>query len=128
MSARRTVRLETFSLESPPSLDEAEAFLIADTGYIGAHIMVDDGAGGAPSGAASGVFALFVSGDGDHYVRCDDADPGLARTLLNGQTQLSTMVPLDATPSQYAKIVFEGNGGGEGDNPHSEARIFVTVG
>lgn len=132
MSSRRTVSLQPFSLENPPSLVESEAFSIGDTGYISVHCVVDDGdvqsavdEGGDPVNGAVGIFRLYTSGDGAHYAPVLNADPELLKCKALGDARVNAIAALDASPSEYGKIVFEGNNGSGGN---SRARIYVTVG
>lgn len=96
-------------------------------GELSAHVVIDNGAGGAPSDSPVGTWELWTSGDGVNYEQ--QVDPAitseLAKIAAVGNAKVTKSANFVGVPGVAAKLVYVRGSGGASS---ARATISTVVG
>jgi hypothetical protein len=120
---RRPKKYADFTLGASQAESAVQAVALAEDGRLDIQVVIDNGAGAAPTDTPVGTWKLFSSADGSTYSHVLDADETLAKIAPSGNVLVSRWVMLEDVPGTSCKLVYTRTSGGAA----SRARVTLTT-
>lgn len=125
MSSRRNTAF-SMPLSASSVLDQVKETSLGPDGRLDLQVVVDNGAGIAPTDTPAGTWQLWCSSDPKREVwsRVTDAETTLAKVAPNGNNLVSAYAVLEDVPGTAFKLLYVRSSGGQ---TSARARVFVTT-
>lgn len=124
MASRRNTKF-TLTLGASSVLEQVKATSLGSDGRLDIQVVVDNGAGIAPTDTPAGTWQLWCSSDPDGQIwsRVTSAETELAKVAPVGNTLVSAYAVLEDVPGTQFRLLYVRTGGGA----TARARVCVTV-
>lgn len=108
---------DKLALGADSNLATTREITVGPLGYVALQVLIDNGAGGAPTDAPQGAFELLCSGDGERYTKIDytELTDELARVAPNGNAVVDAWAIIEDVPGSVAKLRYKRTSGGGTD-------------
>ena len=125
MSSRRNTKFSDLLLGATQLLEQSKSTSLGSDGRLDIQVVIDNGAGAAPTDSPAGAFQLWCSSDPDGVLwsRVTQADAELAKIAPSGNTLVSAYAVLEDVPGTSFKLIYVRSSGGAA----ARARVRVTT-
>jgi hypothetical protein len=124
-SSRRNTKFPDITLGASQDISTVKSTSLGSDGRLDVQVVIDNGAGVAPTDTPAGAWQLWSSSDPDGVLwsRVTSADTELAKIAPSGNTLVSAYAVLEDVPGTSFKLVYARTSGGA----TSRARVRVTT-
>jgi hypothetical protein len=117
------------ALAADSDISLAKEIVIGETGHVAFQVLIDNGAGAAPSDTPAGVWELWCNALGSagrftQYVDPIILAPALARIAPNGNQLVDQWAVISGVPGAHCKLRYNNTSGGAGN---SRATVYYST-